>query len=874
MNLEEKTITKSLQYSYKSMTHRESRKRIFGLKFVRGEQTMKKRSALLPVLGILIIAAAWGTASQIGEDLFQKALRLERNEGRLAEAVSLYQKVIDGTKDGSLAAKAQLRIGICYEKLGETQAADAFKAIIEKYPNQTEAVRLARERLNLLTRAENHALAEIESRAERHLAQGNELFKLWDYESAVLEYEKAIKLRPKTPMAMNAQYCIGQAWYRAGKYDVALKTLTDLVAEHPSSTIAPVTELMISQVRYAMQEAPNPATSTIKSRGDTLEDPETGITLRKVKSLTGESDIITYANGLNLSPNGKFLLSNSTVVPMDGSSPFELIDFRETGIQATGGTWSPDGKKAAFYSGDALCVVPVSPETGRTTGPYQKIHKAALRWHGNPGWSPDGNKLTWYQEDDLWVINSDGTNLTQITTTKEASEFGPAWSPDGKKIAYGTRGRNAIIGLYDIEHDKLSELAKAGYRCAPVWSPDGNWIVGNEFGKLHLYSLAHGKEFEYSPPQEAGTFFSLRKDGRMLFFLSSYFGNTGLRIASSEGGPSFEPVHLLTNWATARWSKDGKLIGVQGEDEDGNIAMRIVPLAGGRSYVIDLTNLVEGTPFPFAFSSDLGKILFKVERGEDKEDLYCVSISPEEARTTGPAVKIFDGWRREGAFNIVFSLSPDGEKAALIHEGDIWIAFTNGDDPVKLPQKAGYLRWTDNGKALLLNRSVLNAPGWNLLENPGPQGRLIELLDDGKKIASRWNRIDISPDNTRCAIGSDDQIRIIPLDKKGPTQILDIGELQARGSLAWSPDGQSLAFIGWTETDDQVNFPDGRYHIYTISLDEGKPVRVASDDDDYKEGLSWSPDGKWLAYSIERSVKVRPESTIWELDLKELIEKR
>ncbi len=817
------------------------------------------------------IALAQSTPSQqSAEDLYEAALLRKEAKGDLEDAINLFQGILTKFPDRrDIAAKAQFQIGICYEKLGRTQAADAFRTVVEKYADQTETARLARERLSLLTRAENQALAEVESQAERHLDKGNELFKRWDYESAVREYEKAIKLRPNTLMAMNAQYCIGQAWYRAGKYDIALKTLTDLVAEHPGSTIAPVTELMISQVRYAMQEAPNPATSTIKSRGDTLVDPETGITFRKVKTLTGESDIITYANALNLSPNGKFLLSEQTVFPMDGSSPFELIDFRETGIQATRATWSPDGAKVAFYSGDALCVVPVSPETGRATGPYQKIHKSPLRWHHPPGWSPDGNKLTFFSsEADLWVINSDGTNLKQITATKEILEFGPAWSPDGKTIAYAKGRRPTIVGLYDIDNDRLSELAEAEYRIAPVWSADGNWIIGSEFGKLHFYSLAQRNEFEYSPPPEAGIFFSCRKDGRMLFFRSSYFGNTGLRIASSEGGPSFEPVHLLTNWGGSRWSNDGKLIGVQGEDEDGNIAMRIVPLAGGRSYVIALDNLVEGKPFPFKFSSDLSKLLFKVDRGDGKVDLFCVAISPEEARTKGPAVKIFDGWRQEGALNIVISLSPDGEKAALVHEGDIWITFTNGDEPVKIPQKAGYLRWAGNGKSLLLNAS-----GWNLLENPGPQGKLIELLDDGKKIKCRYNRIAISPDNTRCAIASDDQIKIIPLDKKGTTRILNIGGLQGCRYPAWSPDGQSLAFVSIKETDDPVRYPDGRYQIYTISLDEGKPVRVASDDDDYKEQLSWSPDGKWLAYSIERSVKVRPESTIWAADLDEIIKK-
>ncbi|HDT13137.1 MAG TPA: hypothetical protein ENO03_02145, partial [Candidatus Aminicenantes bacterium] len=167
-----------------------------------------------------------------------------------------------------------------------------------------------------------------------------------------------------------------------------------------------------------------------------------------------------------------------------------------------------------------------------------------------------------------------------------------------------------------------------------------------------------------------------------------------------------------------------------------------------------------------------------------------------------------------------------------------------------------------------------SASGWSLLENPGSQGRLTDLMDDGKSIDCLWANIDIAPDNSSFAFILDHQIKIIPLDEKGSTRILDIGESQGWGYLAWSPDGRNLAFIQMKKTDDPESYPDGRCHIYKISRDGGKPVRVASDDDYQKGELSWSPDGKWIAYSVDRSVKVRPESTIWAADFEEVLKKR
>jgi len=833
------------------------------------KSSIKILSILLASLTILWMTAGKSYAQQTPGQLFEKALYAEEVEGDLAEAIELYQQVLEENPDNrQLAARAILHKGLCYEKLGSEQARLSYYDVLSKYSEQAEEAAIARERITHL----DAYVAELNTKAEQHMKKGNELFKSWAYESAIKEYEDAITLRPNTLLAMNAQYSIGHSLYKAGNYEDAMATLTNLMEENPESNITPVTELMLYQVQYAMENTNNPSTAETNYGEDTLVDPKSGITFRKIKSLTGESDIITWPTFINLSPNGKFLLLGNTVVPLDGTNPFGLIDFQATGVQATRGTWSPDGTKAAFYSGDAICVVPVSPETGHTTGPFKKIHKGEhLKWIFNPGWSPDSKKLVYGDPGgDIWTINADGTDLKQITKT-ETKESVPSWSPDGKNIVYRIRERKSI-GIYSLDNGNSIELSYGdGIQGNPVWAPDGKLLIV-DWKKIYCYDLTDKSktEFDFSPPKEAGTFFSWSKDMRkMLFFHSSYFANMGLKIASPDGGPSFEPVPLLTNWGTARWSGDSKLIAVQGEDENDEIAIRILPLSGEETSVINLDNLVEGKPFPFKFSFNPGKLIFSIERGDGKEDIYAVAVFAEKARTTGPAVKIFDGWYREGAYNTKISLSRDGEKVALIHEGDIWIAYTNGDNPKKTTERGGYLRWTDNGKVL-----ILKPTGWSLLENPGPQGRMIELLDDGKKIECRWPNIDISPDNSRFAVLSYNQIKINPVEGSKSSQVLDISGLGLKQcySLEWSPDGKNLTFVGMKETDDPDSFPDGRYYVYKISIDGGKPVRVAPDDDYTKYAPSWSPDGNWIAYSVDKSVKIRPASTIWAVDFEEIIE--
>jgi tetratricopeptide (TPR) repeat protein len=117
---------------------------------------MKKRT-ILTALTIGVLLALGALAAQNGYDQFQKALAKERGEGNLEKAIALYQKVIDEAKDESLAAKAQFRIGICYEKLGQEKAKlaqDAFQKVVDKYPAQAETVKMAKEKLVVLASAQ------------------------------------------------------------------------------------------------------------------------------------------------------------------------------------------------------------------------------------------------------------------------------------------------------------------------------------------------------------------------------------------------------------------------------------------------------------------------------------------------------------------------------------------------------------------------------------------------------------------------------------------------------------------------------------------------------------------------------------------------
>ncbi len=101
----------------------------------------------------------------------------------------------------------------------------------------------------------------------------------------------------------------------------------------------------------------------------------------------------------------------------------------------------------------------------------------------SPAVSPDGRRvaliLSKTGNTELFVCNADGTNLKQLTKTRD-SESSPCWSPNGRTICYvSTSGRAA---LYKIDADggqpqRISTAPVGGNITEPDWSPDGKTIV-------------------------------------------------------------------------------------------------------------------------------------------------------------------------------------------------------------------------------------------------------------------------------------------------------------------------------------------------------------------------------------------------------------
>src|SRR4051794_38787519 len=108
---------------------------------------------LLPFLAAAMLA----TAQPRNSDAALGAARhLEEAEGNYPAAIEAYKRFLaQYGKDRTLAAKALVRMGQCYEKLGDAESRKIYERVVREYADQKEAVAAARAKLGGDSAAKN-----------------------------------------------------------------------------------------------------------------------------------------------------------------------------------------------------------------------------------------------------------------------------------------------------------------------------------------------------------------------------------------------------------------------------------------------------------------------------------------------------------------------------------------------------------------------------------------------------------------------------------------------------------------------------------------------------------------------------------------------
>jgi Tol biopolymer transport system component len=168
----------------------------------------------------------------------------------------------------------------------------------------------------------------------------------------------------------------------------------------------------------------------------------------RVLSFAALALVLTACGGSSDGPNGPPALTNRIAFVSDRSGSDELYIMHG--------------------NGDVVQLIATTP--GAKTDPVI---------------SPDGTKIVFTvgavdagTASPLWIVNSDGTGLRQLTTDG-ANDYRPTWSPDGSHIAFvSTRDGNAEIYVMNADGSgQMNITNNAANDNSPAWSPSGNTIL-------------------------------------------------------------------------------------------------------------------------------------------------------------------------------------------------------------------------------------------------------------------------------------------------------------------------------------------------------------------------------------------------------------
>ena len=114
--------------------------------------TLRKSAAIvLPILGVLLALSKAHAQLPEPERLYEAALYQLEAVGDYEEAITLFDRVArEYPENKPLAAKALLKLGLCYERLGSQKAEETYTRIIRQFPDQAAQVAEARTRLAAL----------------------------------------------------------------------------------------------------------------------------------------------------------------------------------------------------------------------------------------------------------------------------------------------------------------------------------------------------------------------------------------------------------------------------------------------------------------------------------------------------------------------------------------------------------------------------------------------------------------------------------------------------------------------------------------------------------------------------------------------------
>jgi len=457
---------------------------------------------------------------------------------------------------------------------------------------------------------------------------------------------------------------------------------------------------------------------------------------------------------------------------------------------------------------------------------------------------------------DIWTADETGQNVQRLTVHK-ARDVYPRFSPDGKWIAFSSdRSGNLDVFLIPVSGGTVKQLTNHSADDSVLnWTPDGRSILfssnrGEDFA-ARLYTVSVDGGMPVNAGTDMGVQGSYSPDGRRLaynqkaqsywrkFYRGSMQSDVVVMDASTKRFTNLTDFDGLDSWPM--WGRDGNIYFVSDREGGGLTNIWRVAEAGGKA--AQVTSFKSGDVRWPAISTDGKTIVFEHDFGIAKLDLASKRVTPIKLDIAAETQESLSEVRDYASQVDDYALAPNSRRVVVSVHGEIFTAPIEEGDLRQItdsPFRDRNVEYSPDGKwiAFVSDRSGREELYTVAADGAGEAQKLTDL--DELKFAYAW-----SPDSTGIAYtSSDNKLRVVNVASKVAREV-SASRYGGIGTPSWSPDGKWIAYSkpDFTRTSDIFIAPSGGGEEKKVSFDSFNET-----------GARFSPDGKKLYFQrIEQS---------------------
>jgi len=456
-------------------------------------------------------------------------------------------------------------------------------------------------------------------------------------------------------------------------------------------------------------------------------------------------------------------------------------------------------------------------------------------------------------------------------------------------------GQTRLLRYPDIEGDTV------------VFSYAGDlWKVPDDGGTARRLTAHPGLEL----------FPKISPDGEWVAFTGQYDGDEQVYVMPINGGSPKQLTYYPARGPLAdRWGYDNQVHGWTGDSE--RVVFRSTREfwgpKDGRLYTVSIDGgLPVALPMPISGAGDLSadgqQIVYsplfrdfrawKRYEGGWAQDLYLFYVSTREtlqitdhARTERDPMwvgdSIFFASDRDDRLNL-YRFDPATRQTTQVTDNTTWdVRWPSSDGESRIVYELNGELWVYDANSDRSTALAIDVPDDGLHNRP----RHVAVADYLEEYS-------LSPKGERALFVARGDVFTAPIEQ-GPTRNLTNSSDAHERRAAWSPDGSRIVYISdrrgeeelylinqdgsgepvqltsngegmrydcvWSPDSRKIAFSDKEGRLFVIDVESREMVEVANEPREQMETYSWSPDSRWLAYSMTATERTR-SIHIWSVE--------